>query len=242
MCSTAIPCKLSSHCVWKYQFGFNWCYSFLIADYEARGPYTFMFQLERNWKQQQSTRKSQYFNRTMTRQGRLCGLQATQRAWQVWGALTWGWGHTVRLSHNCCPAHPAQAVGQQMGAFQLRQNSCQLTRSPSSHPSTSVSTGLGQLNPLTQHSASSTKAKEPYRARELSWFIFNSLEIYRTFPSHLHRREKNRLAWRELFKAVTEPFLSITLLNRHPNGTAEMITGEVQWNCWNSSAQNQSLG
>lgn len=86
------------------------------------------------------------------------------------------------------------------------------------------------------------KRKEPYRARELSWFIFNSLEIYRTFPSHLHRREKNRLAWRELFKAVTEPFLSITLLNRHPNGTAEMITGEVQWNCWNSSAQNQSLG
>lgn len=100
-----MPCKLSSHCVWKYQFGFNWCYFFLIADYEARGPYTFMFRLERNWKQQQSTRKSQYFNRTMTRQGRLCGLQATQRASQVWGALTWGWGHTVRLCPTTAALH-----------------------------------------------------------------------------------------------------------------------------------------
>lgn len=213
---------------------------FLIADYEARGPYTFMFRLERNWKQQQSTQKSQYFNRTMTRQGRLCGLQATQRASQVWGALTWGWGHTVRL----CPTTAALHTQPRPWDNRWESSSCGRTAasSPSSHPSTSVSTGLGQLNPLTQHSASSTKAKEPYRARELSWFIFNSLEIYRTFPSHLHRREKNRLAWRELFKAVTEPFLSITLLNRHPNGTAEMITGEVQWNCWNSSAQNQSLG
>jgi len=67
--------------------------------------------------------------------------------------------HRSPLPHNSCPAHPPQAVGQQMGAFQLWQNSCQLTRSPSSHPSTSVSTGLGQLNPLTQHSASSTKEK-----------------------------------------------------------------------------------
>lgn len=100
-----MPCKLSSHCVWKYQFGFNWCYFFLIADYEARGPYTFMFWLERNWKQQQSTWKSQYFNRTMRRQGRLCGLQATQRAWQVWGALTWGWGHTVRLCPTTAALH-----------------------------------------------------------------------------------------------------------------------------------------
>lgn len=155
-----------------------------MANYEARGPYTLMFWLEteNNNKAPKSPNIS-----TEQRQVRLRGLQ---RASQVRGALARG--HTNSL----CPTSAALHTQPRQWDNRWKHSSCTTAASSAGRPaetlSTSVSTELGQLNPLIQHSISSTKAKEPYRARELSWFIFNSLETYCTSPAHLHRREKNK--------------------------------------------------
>lgn len=39
---------------------------------------------------------------------------------------------------------------------------------------------------------------------------------------------KSRFAWRDLLKAVTEPFLPVTVLYQHPNGTANILMGKVE--------------
>lgn len=51
--------------------------------------------------------------------------------------------------------------------------------------------------------------------------------ISTTLPLNIYIGGESRFAQRDLLKAVTELFLPVTVLYRHPNGTANMVMGKV---------------
>lgn len=51
--------------------------------------------------------------------------------------------------------------------------------------------------------------------------------ISTTLPLNIYIGGKQQICMKRSVKAVTEPLLPVTVLYRHPNGTANMVMGKV---------------
>lgn len=139
------------------------------------------------------------------------------------------------------PSDTAQGVGKQKGTpwLQQLQKAAHILSSTTSHyPKGSAKPGA-RFNP--------TRAPSPFTQFTFGEYKGKAVNVSLTKPENpagsyltayisitlllnICIGGKSRFAWRDLFKAVTEPFLPVTVLYQHPNGTANILMGKVEWN------------
>lgn len=158
----------------------------------------------------------------------------------------WGWVPPVPFAPppfqdqlSCAPEQPsdtAQGVGEQEGTSGL--SSSGMLPCPQLHH-LKLSLAGARFNPSPAPSPFPQFTFGEHKGKGVNMSLtkpenpagsFLTAYISITLLLHICIGGKSRFAWRDLLKAVTEPLLAVTVLYQHPNGTANILMGKVEWN------------